>query len=202
MRVAALILPHVLGLAASLSLRADTLSSFGAGATGANLAANYLGEKFTPGGSGLYKSINFDFITTGGNPYAIGTGFLLSQQYLGDPTTLSSTTAGYLGSAAASGNFYSFGSALTLQSATTYYFYENALAAPTTVAGALTTRTDVEYFYSTLGGNFTAPPGASAAFTVTGTPVAGVSQVPEPSSLVLLATGLGGAAATIRRLRS
>ncbi len=179
------------------AMYADTLASYApAGYT--NLAPNYLGEAFAISGTGTFNNITFNFLTQTGANYAIGTGFLLSQAYTGAPGTLSSATAGYLGSAAASGNVYTFANSLMLTGGSTYYFYENAVAPTNSIGGGPTTTALPQTYYATSTGNFIAQPGSSDAFRATGSAVA-TSVTPEPSSFILLATGTLVAAGTLRR---
>ncbi len=190
----------LLSLATAGSMHAATLASVSPNPLTGASPANYLGESFTVSGTGSYNSVAFDFITPGGSPYAIGTGFLLTQAYAGTPTGLSSATVGYLGSAAASGGYYTFATSVALNANSTYYFYENALAPAGSQGGNFSSGATPEYFYATSGsGNFTAQPGFTAAFQVTGSPVMATTVTPEPSSFALLGTGVLGIAGTLRR---
>lgn len=142
-------------------------------------AAGFYGESFVTPAPSNFDNIVFTFLTGGGGNFATGTGFLLSSEYLGAPTSLSNATPGFLGQATAAGNLYTFATGLTLAPATTYYFYVNtALAANAIVGGNV--YAGRQFYYSDASGNNFAGQGVAADFRVTGT------VVPEPSAIVLL----------------
>ena len=139
------------------------------------------------------SNIVFNFFSNASpatTPYAIGTGFLLSMEYLGSPNGLSSATPGYLGQAAASGGFYTFNSSLTLAPATQYYFYESAgvnsgISFGGVYAGG--------HLYNSGGVNdpYNAGDTQSTNFQVTGIPT--TNGVPDGGSTwILLLLGLTG----------
>jgi hypothetical protein len=176
-------------------LVADTIASNTAG-TIQSLAVVYFGQSFTTGAAGPYDDIVFNFYQVpNNNPYAEGTGFLLSTAYSGSPAGLNSSTPGFLGSTVASGGFYNFSPSLTLLANTQYFFYENAALA--SIRG-FNVYSGGNYYYD-VADNPTFLNGAPAStnFTVTGDPVA--AATPEPSSLVLFATGVLGVAAMSNR---
>jgi hypothetical protein len=59
----------------------------------------------------------------GATPAAAGDVFLLTQQYLGTPAALSSSTPGFLAEGTASGGVYNFAPTVTLLGGTDYWFY-------------------------------------------------------------------------------
>lgn len=181
-----------LALATQPAARADTVAQSTDGLLTGN-AASYWGQSFTVTTSGPEINITFSMEQTSGstaNPYALGDGFLLSSEYLGTPSGLSSSTAGFLGEATASGNQYSFAPGVTLQAGTQYFFYEDALIPTETITGE-GSYSGGQYYYSpdpstgfsTLGNG-----GTSLNFLVTGTPAA-VTATPEPASYAAFAMG-------------
>ena len=163
--------------------RADLIASNTAG----NLtsSASYFGQSFTTAAGPLETNITFNFFSNSPatTPFAIGTGFLLRQAYTGTPAGLSTSTAGYLGMATASGGLYSFGSAVTLTGGTQYFFYENAVIAPGAITGGNIIVGANDYFTNSSTTSFTAVTG-STNFAVNGT------TVPEPASALMFGLGL------------
>ncbi len=187
----ALTLTALTGLAhaSTTAARADTVAVF-TGGPDTNGKGAYQGQSFTTVTSGPENNIVFSFESTAGstaNPIALGDGFLLSSEYLGSPGSLSSSTPGFLGEAAASGNAYTFAPGLTLQSGVQYFLYSDAFFP----AGSLTGNGS----YS--GGQFYGSPNqvtgfsaksVSLNFLVTGTPAA-ITTTPEPASYAAFAMG-------------
>jgi hypothetical protein len=188
-------------LLASLFAHADTLAQYTVVAGVPLNGQFFVGQSFTVVGSGSYTDITFDYYTPTAAPYALGTGFLFSSAYLGAPADLSPALPGYLGSGAAVGNVYNFGSSVTLTAGDQYFFYEsarlplNSITFGTVYSGGMSYSV---YFdpTSTFGSSPYDYEGYSADFLVTGSPV---SLTPEPSSLMLLGTGVLGFAGVLRR---
>ena len=149
--------------------RADTIAE-NTGGTLSNPDA-YIGQSFTTVTVSPESNIAFNFFSNipATTPYALGTGFLLSMQYLGTPSALSSSTPGFLGQAAAAGGFYTFNSSLILSPGTQYFFYENALIPAGSITGGNIYAGGHDYFAFSASTNF-APDPSSANFRVTGTP--------------------------------
>ena len=144
-----------------------------------------VGESFTTPGGGPWNNIVFNFFSDvpATTPLAAGNAFLLTQEYLGDPASLSSSTAGFLAeSVSVSGGQYIFDPSLLLDPNTEYWLYEDA-DLQTTGSGTGGSAAGQAYFagsgsFSTLAGN------ELANYELDGT------VVPEPATWL---TGLGGA---------
>lgn len=174
------------------------------------------GQSFTTAPGAGFDDVTFNFYTTTHiiappvpyyysvdpnypeKSFAIGTGYLFSQPYLGLNSNISSSAPGFLGSSVASGNLYTFDPALTLSGNTLYYFYENSYTPTNTlifsggqVAGDEFTDPFPDFHYQLDA--------FSSNYLVTGAPV---TVTPEPSSVLLLSTALLTLGGTLRRRRS
>ena len=195
-----LIMAVVSIMSASVCAHGDTLASVTEGTTPIAISL-YVGQSFSVFGSGTYNDINFNFYTPGETPYAIGIGYLFSAPYGGTPTGLSSAAPGYLGSAVAAGSTYRFDPSVILSAGNSYYFYEDALVPEGTIAGGPASS---NFYYAAYGPNELFGPGVSGTsnFLVTGDLTVGsVAPTPEPSSLVLLASGMVGSLTLLRQTR-
>jgi hypothetical protein len=185
---------HLFALPSRLAF-ATTIAEVNTG-TSTNAGAEFAGQSFTVVGAGSYDDITFNFFTFGQSPapYAIGTGYLFSQAYTGTPAGLSSSDAGFLGSAAASGGMYDFNSSVVLQAGQQYFFYEDTLIPADTISGNVVYSGGSFYFTSSSSSDYNAT--TSANFLVTGQAFA---ATPEPSAFALLSTGILGLASVSRR---
>ena len=179
-------------LCAASGLRADTVDQNTAGPSAGG--TGFYGENFITPASSRFNNITFTFLTTGGANFATGTGFLLSAEYLGPPSGLSSSTTGFLGQATASGNLYTFASGITLAPLTTYYFYENTSINAGIIFGGNSYPGHQFYFSSASGTNFSGQ-NAPLNFRVTGNPV------PEPSTAALLLSAAFAGLFVVRRAK-
>jgi hypothetical protein len=148
----------------------------------------------TPSASAGWSNITFNwFDPTSGSPLAAGDIFLLSQAYLGTPSALSSSTAGYIdkGVADSGGDAYIFNASTLLNPNMEYYFYSsirpngfNGLSGGAVLSGTV--------LYNSPGGtgDFFNTGSAVAAFELQGTSTG--SAVPEPGTRLMLGTGLIG----------
>jgi hypothetical protein len=146
-------------------------------------------QSFTPVGAGAFTNITFNFFSDAAatTPSAGGTAFLLSTVNLNFPVLLSSATPGFLGSAAAAGGFYNFGSSVTLLGGTQYFLYTNA-SFP--VAGFHFGNYSGGDAYYSLGAAFQTLPGLDAHFRVTGD---AVTSVPDggPATVMFAMSVIG-----------
>ena len=174
------------GIANAQTVIASVTSGSGTGGSDA-----YVGESFTTTTLIPMTNITFNLFSDfpAVTPAAFGTGFLLSQEYLGSPNGLSAATPGYLGQAPASGGLYSFGLAVTLQPATQYFFYENGLIPANSITGGAAYSGGEFYLTTdpTGDGNFGGDTGISANFLVQG-----FAAVPEPTTWALIGVGTLG----------
>jgi hypothetical protein len=158
-------------------------------------ATAVFGESFTTPSGGPWTGIQFNFYSDVPpvTPTAGGNAWLLTQEYLGLPSALGASTPGFLAEAVnISGGKHIFNLSVALSPGTEYWIYEDAV---TSITGSGTGggpggqayfANDTASSFSTIGG------GQIANFTLTG-------SVPEPSSLLLLCTGLSGVAGMLRR---
>lgn len=152
-------------------------------------ATGFYGQSFTTTTPQPETDIIFNFYSNvpATTPAAFGTGFLLSQQYLGTPAALSSATPGFLAEATASGGEYSFGSAATLLPSTQYFFYENASIPSGSISGGQSDYSGGNFYRALASGaDFGSSAPESANFLVQGT-----AAVPEPSGLAVVGVAAG-----------
>lgn len=142
----------------------------------------YWGQSFTtPSGTG-WNNITFNFYDIGAAPFALGTGYLFANAYIGAPSGLASAAALAV-SAPADGSTYNFAPGFRLAAATQYFFYQDTAmrllgnGSANVGGGAVFTSNGTEAFASAGPGN--------ANFTVNGTAAA----VPEPAAWLLLISG-------------
>jgi hypothetical protein len=171
-------------IASAPEASADIVASFTSG-TALNDAAAFVGQSFTTTNLVPETNITFNFFSDvpPTTPEAVGTGFLLSQEYLGTPAALSSSTPGFLAQAAASGGEYSFGSAATLLPGTQYFLYENVHIPSGSISGGATYSGGQLYATTSSSSDFAGEGLSTTNFLVQGSPA---TAVPEPSQYVVL----------------
>ena len=162
-----------------------------------------MGQSVTTPSGGPWSQITFNyyeggdtpageyFLDFGGDPFAIGDLFLLSQAYFGNHDNLSSSTTGYLAKstgtqADGSGLEWTFAAEVTLQADTQYWFYMDSY--PGEVLGINAAYSGGDMYYAWAAPYRLSSP-SDARFQLEG--------VPEPSTLTLLA--LGGMAVIRKR---
>jgi len=102
--------------------------------SGQGTAIAFFGQSFTTPAGGPWSEITFNFYATpatgttpASTPVAAGTAFLLTQEYLGTPAALSTSTPGFLAqSIGVFGGVYAFPPSVVLNPGTEYWIYENA----------------------------------------------------------------------------
>ena len=139
----------------------------------------------TPGG-GPWGNITFNFfsdVDPASTPLAAGDAFLLTQEYLGPVSGLSSATPGFLAeSTGISGGKYTFDWSLMLSGNTEYWIYEDA---PIQTTGASTGETPSLQAYFLNDGDFCTCNTSLTNFELDG------STVPEPGTWLTGLTGFG-----------
>jgi hypothetical protein len=179
--------------------RADIITE-NLGGTATFATGSYFGQSLVTPAGGPWHNLTFNFFSNAPatTPTAVGTAFLLSQEYLGTPANLSTSTPGFL--AASTGivaGQYTFAPGVTVLPNTTYWVYENAALGG--ITGGNFSGTD-QYYYAPSGSdNFRIPDfNINVNYRLSGDVV--TSAVPAPPALVL--AGLGaGCVATKRLLR-
>jgi len=90
---------HILAAIVALATAtlAATIDSQTAGSNFVGNSTNYFGESFTTPGGGPWTDIGFNFYSNipATTPVAVGTAFMLSEEYSGLPSGLSSSTPGF-----------------------------------------------------------------------------------------------------------
>jgi len=180
---------HILAAIVALATAtlAATIDSQTAGSNFVGNSTNYFGESFTTPGGGPWNDIGFNFYSNipATTPVAVGTAFMLSEEYSGLPSGLSSSTPGFLAASTSisSGQFI-FDSSLVLQPDTQYFLYA------TTPFSITAGRPDFSgQAYISIGGSqdFTLLNGIEDANFL----VSGNVTTPEPSSIVVTLPALG-----------
>jgi hypothetical protein len=177
------------------------------GGDGSNDSDQWRGQSFTTPAGGPWNNIRFNQFAADNpavTPFAVGTGYLLSQEYLGTPAGLSNAVPGFLAqSTGIVGGAWMFPSALTLQPNTEYWFYgadqipEGATAGGNNAPGSTgysTTDSGTPFEgYHNLPGDMN--------YRVSGTVIGVAAAAPEPGTLAMLGAGVGIAGLMARRRR-
>jgi hypothetical protein len=174
-------------LAAGACCPGATVDSFTSGIQVAR--PSFWGQSFTTPAGGPWDSLTFNFYSgefpSPISPIAQGTGYLLTEQYTGDPANLSSSTPGFLAtSTGISSNEYVFASSVELLPGTKYFFYENASFNADNDAFVPSTSS----YYSAGSSSPFASFGTAGDFSVNGDIAA--ASVPETRSGMLVLLGL------------
>ena len=87
---------------------------------------NNVGQSLTVPGSTSFNNLRFNWYgLADARPVAVGTLYLLTQEYLGLPGGLSQATPGFVASASASGSQYLFSPSIAVTGGRQYWFYCN-----------------------------------------------------------------------------
>ena len=145
---------------------------------------NIPGQSLTTPAGGPWNNLQFNWFDDTSASTAFGTLFILTQEYTGEPLSLSPATFGYVTSAAANGpgTFYPPNPVIELQPSTTYYFYANAHP-PTPVLVDTNDPLALGTAYESAS-PFVAVTGNDFAFNLTGV------VVPEPTTSALALAAL------------
>jgi hypothetical protein len=196
-RFGAVILSLGLLPGAFVCAEASVITQFVGGTAGA--ATLFPGQSFTTVAGGPFDNITFNFFSDnngGTTPSAAGVLFILSQEYLGTPSDLSISTAGFLAeSTGVVGGIFQFDPTVTLQGVTQYFVYSDTSFL---VSGA---NSDAyvgggAYISSAAGSSYVAFAG-DANFRLSG--VQQAATVPAPGTLALACLSLVVLAAAQRR---
>jgi hypothetical protein len=179
-----------LGLvSAAPAARADIITQDLAGTGNSGPELFFIGQSLVTPAGGPWHDLTFNFFSNvpATTPTAVGTAFLLSQEYLGTPANLSSSTPGYLASSTGIvAGRYVFAPGVTVQPNTTYWVYENAEIS--SISGNNTVSAFHDYFSGSATSNF-AGFSPSENFRLSGDVV--TSAVPAPPAVVLVGLGAG-----------
>ena len=177
--------------------RADIITqNLGGGVSESNVL---WGQSLVTPAGGPWHDLTFNFFSneapSATTPTAAGTAFLLSQEYLGTPANLNSSTPGFL--AASTGivaGKYTFAPDVTVQPNKTYWVYENS-EIPIVSGGNFVSGTVHSYFSNGVSNFQTEEDFDSNNFRLSGDVV--TSTVPAPPAIVLV--GLGAGCVALRR---
>jgi hypothetical protein len=180
----------VLGIIAAWQLSAGvvTIASDTNTAGTSALTGLYWGETFLAAASGNNLTFNFFSDSAATTPEATGTLYLLSSEYLGTPSDLSSGTTGYLASVSASGGGVWTFPSVSLSAGTEYWVYVDAVQ-PTIYGGGAEVANQGAYFSDLLTDPYFALDDTDVNFLAT-TDTGGSEGTPEPTTLLLMAPAL------------
>jgi hypothetical protein len=117
------------------------------------------GQEVTTPDGGPWANIQFNFWDIDGNVYALGDLYLLAEPHIGSPASLSRSAPGFIGTAAAIENKWTFDENITLQPNQHYYFYMSSHPPAGTIATTNETASGYQSYGSDNGtDNFVSRP--------------------------------------------
>ena len=88
---------------------------------------NWVGQSFVVPATGSFRDLRFNFYNFQKEPVAFGNLYLLTQEYLGLPGTLSVSASGFVARSDSTANgVYTFGSSVAITGGTKYWVYTDA----------------------------------------------------------------------------
>jgi hypothetical protein len=162
------------------------------------LTAGYFGQSFTTAAGNSYDTLSFSWLRSDGTTkLADGNLFLLTQEYLSSPASLSSSTSGFVAqSTGISNNEYIFNPSVTIAPLTKYWVYMGSAAAISSV-GLSNSDTfaggNLYFQQGSASSNYSNFATGDTNFVLSSNAVTASTSVPEPFTIV--GTLIGGTVA-------
>lgn len=145
-----------------------------------------VGQSLTTPAGGPWNNLEFGWLNLAGSLVADGDLFLLSQEYLGLPASLSNLTTGFLAqSQNTTGGQFFFAASVVIQPNTQYFLYTDG-DQPDLSGTSNNPNVGGESYLAGVGSSFGLDQDVDHRFRLEGT------VVPEPTTLALTAFGIAG----------